>query len=77
MRRDPRDEMRRKAATVSRVFSSPEGQEALKILIDQFGGSCYAKGDPYHTSYLEGARDVLVYIKELMEHNAKEIGDVP
>ena len=65
-KQDAQLEVRRKAAVLARVFDSPDGQEALKILIDQFGGSCYQKGDPHHTAYLEGGRDVLIYIKELM-----------
>ena len=59
------DAIRRKAAVIARVFGSPDGQEALKILQDQFGGSCYAKGDSHHTAYLEGGRDVLIYIRQM------------
>jgi len=68
-------EARRKAGVVARVFQSPDGQEALKILIEQFGGSCYAKGDPHHTAYLEGGRDVLIYIRELMEATERKVSD--
>ena len=60
-------EARRKAAVVARAFSTPDGEQALQILIAQFGGACYQKGDPYHTAYLEGGRDVLLYIKEMMD----------
>jgi hypothetical protein len=66
-KQDAQLEARRKAMTLARVFGSPDGQEALKILIAQFGGSCYQKGDPYHTAYLEGGRDVLLYIKEMTD----------
>lgn len=66
-------EVRRKAGVIKRAFSTPDGQEALQILIDQFGGSCYAKGDPYHTAYLEGGRDVLIYLRQNL--NAKENDD--
>ena len=65
-------EVNRRAAIVARAFSTPDGQEALKILTQQFGGSCYAKGDPHHTAYLEGARDVLIYIRQMTEHYEKE-----
>jgi hypothetical protein len=66
-RSDAQLEARRKALVVARVFGTPDGEEALKILIKQFGGSCYQKGDPHHTAYLEGGRDVLIYIKEMMD----------
>lgn len=66
-KQDAQLEARRKALVVARVFGTPDGEEALKILIAQFGGSCYQKGDPHHTSYLEGGRDVLIYIKEMMD----------
>jgi len=65
-------ETQRKAAVLKRVFSSPDGQEALQYLIEQFGGSCYAKGDPYHTAYLEGGRDVLIYIRQMMQYMEKQ-----
>jgi len=67
------DEARRRAMVVSRVFGSPDGQEALKIMAQLFGGSCYAKGDPYHTAYLEGARDVLLYIQQCTSLTSKEV----
>jgi hypothetical protein len=64
-REDVSIELRRRAMVMQRAFSTPEGEEALKILTRQFGGSCYQKGDPYHTAYLEGGRDVLIYIGEM------------
>lgn len=69
--KSPLLEVRRKAQAVRRVFSSPDGKEALDILIAQFGGSCYSKGDPHHTAYLEGGRDVLIYIRQLIDHAEK------
>lgn len=68
-------EARRKAAVIQRAFSSPDGQEALKILTAQFGGTCYAKGDPHHTAYLEGGRDVLIYIREMTEAMERKVSD--
>lgn len=59
-------EARRKAGVVARIFAGPDGQEALEILSQQFEGSCYAKGDPHHTAYLEGGRDVLIYIRQMI-----------
>lgn len=59
------EELRRRRALLARVFGSPDGQEALKLLSAEFGGSSYAKGDPYHTCYLNGARDLLIYIQEM------------
>lgn len=68
-------EARRKAGVVARVFAGPDGQEALQILIDQFGGTCYCKGDPYHTAYLEGGRDVLIYIRQMIEATERKVAD--
>lgn len=65
--KDAKLEARRKATVLARAFGTPDGQEALEILIAQFGGSCYQKGDPHHTAYLEGGRDVLLYIKEMAD----------
>ena len=65
-------EVHRKARVLQAVFSTPDGQEALQILIDQFGGSCYAKGDSHHTAYLEGGRDVLIYIRQNMNFKEKD-----
>jgi hypothetical protein len=64
-------EVQRKAALIARVFKTPDGQEALKILVKEFGGSCYAKGDPHHTAYLEGARDVLLYIQQMTNYTER------
>jgi hypothetical protein len=61
----------RRAAVVARAFGTDDGQAALKILQDAFGGSCYAKGDPHHTAYLEGARDVLIYIADMTKYSEK------
>lgn len=70
----PNAEVARRAAIISRVFGSEDGQAALKILQGSFGGSCYAKGDPYHTAYLEGARDVLIYIRDMTQFHEKGEG---
>lgn len=67
-------ELKRKAATIARAFGTPDGQEALKILTDQFGGTCYAKGDSHHTAYLEGARDVLLYIQQMTNYKETDHG---
>jgi hypothetical protein len=68
---DNKAEIARRAAIIARAFGTKEGQEALKILIENFDGSCYARGDPHHTSYLEGARDVLTYIKQMTQFHEK------
>jgi hypothetical protein len=47
---------------------TPQGEEILKLLAAEFDGSCYAKGDPHHTAYLEGRRDVLTYLKEVKDN---------
>lgn len=59
------EELRRRRVLMARVFGSPDGQEALNLLIKEFGGSTYAKSDPYHTCYLSGARDLLLYVQEM------------
>jgi hypothetical protein len=66
-----KEAIQRRAATVHGAFSTADGRDALEILQEQFGGSCYAKGDPHHTAYLEGGRDVLLYIRDMMNYYEK------
>jgi hypothetical protein len=47
---------------------TPQGEEILKLLAAEFDGSCYAKGDPHHTAYLEGKRDVVTYLREVKDN---------
>lgn len=63
------EEVRRRRVLMARVFGSPDGQEALGLLVREFGGSSYAKGDPYHTAYLNGARDLLLYVQQMTKEN--------
>ena len=53
---------------VGRAFISPDGSDALKQLKKLFyDRPSYVKGDPYHTAFKEGQRDVVGYIIECIE----------
>lgn len=58
-------ELDRRRALMRRVFGSPDGQEVLALLIGSFGGACYQRGDSHHTAYLNGARELLLYIQDM------------
>jgi hypothetical protein len=50
-----------------RCLCNSNGAEIIRLLDEEFGGSCYEKGDPYHTAYLEGRRDAVTYMKEVKD----------
>ena len=62
----------RKAATIARAFSTPEGEAALQILTDEFDGdSVMVPGQPDTTHYNLGRRDVVVFIRQLIRFYKK------
>lgn len=59
--------MESKRLRLNRILMTPNGEELIKILAEDFDGSCYCKGDSHHTAYLEGRRDVITYLREVRE----------
>jgi hypothetical protein len=53
---------------LNHLLNTIEGQAIMELLADEVDGSCYAKGDPHHTAYLEGRRDVLTYMREVKDN---------
>ncbi len=50
------------------AFALPSGEEALKHLRRLFyDRGSFVKGDPYHTAFKEGQRDVVGYIIECVD----------
>jgi hypothetical protein len=55
------------------TFGSDQGKRVLDDLVISFGGSCYSRGDAYHTAFLEGQREVLLRIKQMISYSGCEI----
>lgn len=56
-----------------KLFTSPDGEDVLKDLMQQFyDRSSIVPGDPHMTHALEGAREVVLYIKQMMEEAENE-----
>jgi len=51
-----------------RLLSNETGRELLELLTEEVDGSCYSKGDPYHTAFLEGRRDLVNQLKEALRN---------
>lgn len=67
-----RERLERKAQAFRRLFSTPDGKEVLDILKDEFAEGDLFDVDPCVTAYRLGARDMVVYINQLMRYdNAK------
>ena len=56
----------------SRLFATAEGKEVLADLEEQFmNRTSIVPGDPYATHANEGAREVILFIREQMQLGAK------
>ena len=61
------DSLRRKSAKVRQLFATDRGREVLKILADEFDND-ELRGDSVEETYYNlGQRDVIVYIRQLIE----------
>ena len=69
---DIRNRLRKKAGAISRLFSSPEGQEVLSLLDEEFLYGDMFDNDPHRTAYNLGARDVVIYIHQLLRHSEND-----
>lgn len=57
------------AAAIASVFQTTDGQKALNLLEElYYVGSSIVPGDPYQTHANEGAREVIITIKEIIKH---------
>lgn len=64
-----REALAKKASIIFTVFGTEQGQKVLEILEDEFDGQDLRGGDPYETYYNLGARDVVTYIRQLVNHH--------
>lgn len=64
---DVKARLDRKAAVLQRVFSTPDGQEALGYLDEEFTKGQLFSSDPLSTAYKIGSRDVVIYIQQLVK----------
>jgi hypothetical protein len=53
--------------TFQSVFKTPGGKEVLKALEDEFDAMDIRDDNPHNTYYKLGQRDVVVYIKQMLE----------
>jgi hypothetical protein len=70
-----RDEYKKLRGAFQTCFGSPQGEHALDHLRRFCCGnrSAFVPGDPHHTSFLEGRRDVLLEIEKLIALEDREI----
>lgn len=64
--------LRKKSIKVFRLFSSPEGEEVLKILEQEFDHRDPRGVDIQDTYYRLGQRDVMVYIRQHLNNIRRE-----
>ena len=51
--------------TFKRAFDTVDGVKVLEYLVSKYYDKrAYSKGDPYHTAYLQGKRDVISEIRK-------------
>jgi len=62
------ERLRAKSKNFNSVFSSPQGEQVLVALEEEFNHDNIMAEDPYKTAYRLGQRDVVVYIRQLMRN---------
>lgn len=63
--KQPDDGLIKREVALGHLFDSPQGQDALELLAElYYDRPSYVPGDPHHTSFKEGQRDVVGYIKQ-------------
>jgi len=69
---EARERIRKKAKVAQALKNFPEGQELLTILEEEFAHKrLIVKGDTHATYANIGARDVLDYLHELINHEER------
>lgn len=69
-----RQRLARKAAAVQQVLTTPAGQVLMEALEEQFYNGAIFAEDPLKTAFNLGARDVVMYLRELREFKEKSDG---
>jgi hypothetical protein len=69
------DEYKKLRGAFQTCFGSPEGEHALDHLREFccWSRSAFVPGDPHHTSFLEGRRDVFLEIETLRSLDDRKI----
>jgi len=67
-REDAKKQIMADRGCIFRIFQSDDGRKALEILQDNFSKrTSVVPGDPYMTHAREGAREVVLFIEEILE----------
>ncbi len=73
-KRDKERDVRQLIKDYMQTFASPEGLKVLASL-SRFCGenrTCFARGDPYQTTYNEGARAVILHIRRMITEDLSQ-----
>ncbi len=68
---DIKERLARKAMLFQQLFKSPLGEEALEYLKEEFTNGEMFSQDPLSTAYKLGARDVVIYIQQMVKFGDK------
>lgn len=64
---------KREVTKLKQLFSGPLGIECLAILNKYFYNvTSYTIGDPHHTSFMEGHRDVIQFLNNCMAFDSEQ-----
>lgn len=66
-----RERLQKKAAIFQQIFSTPAGKEGLEYLDEEFTRGQMFTADPLQTAYMLGARDVVIYLQQLIKYGDK------
>lgn len=69
------ERLRTKVRYFHSTFTSTQGQVVLKALEEEFNHDNIKSSDPHETYYRLGQRDVVVYIRQLLENMEKQDGN--
>ena len=62
-----RERLNLKSAEFTKTFTSPAGKKVLEALEEEFDGVDLRQSTPHDTYYKLGQRDVVVYIKQMLD----------
>lgn len=65
----------RRTKLYKRIFTTPDGQELLKLLAEEAGAyrPSFVPGDPYQTAFNEGKRQIYSHITGIINQNEEII----
>jgi len=62
------EELEQEVTNIKILFASPDGQKVFETLETEFSDrSSYVAGDPHATSFKEGQRSVMLFLKDALE----------